>query len=298
LMALCLISSVTLNNIEKGPVYENPVIVKNNGLSGGRTAKVALNTAQLRALAKSGSFAGQKQGLRNDLTRGFSLKRLSKWVDHLSKEKVSGMSNDAEIGNLQNIKTMSINMQTYIHQTCAKISSYLKILDLKIKEINSIDKKILSLRPGSFKKGVKKVKANTLKLKKAMKREKAVVKKVMVAMQKKQKNLLKVLSVYDKKFASKNQSKMQNLLSSVNLQLKPYMSLPYFHQAYSKFVTHVLSISKNLSQKQLSNPQATSSAFIKKLWKKYLAAAKKEWEKKNKNHKKKGRKHSPIKKIK
>jgi len=99
----------------------------------------------------------------------------------------------------------------------------------------------------------------------------------MKGIQLKQKKLLTVLSVYDKKFTIKNQSKLQDLLTSINLQLRNQMTLPYFKSAYSYFISVVLAKAKNLSQSQLKNFQSTASQFIKEDWGKAVEKAKKGW---------------------
>jgi len=280
-------SSFTSN---EGPVYESPVIVKSNGLTG-KTASFSLSATQRRAMLGKGNDAAQKQAIRNELIREFNLAGLEKWVNHLAKENINGLSNSAEIANLNEIRTMSISMQKYIHATCSKISSYLKVLDLKLKEIRIVDDKIKGLfTKTNFKKALTGVKAKTAKLKKAMSKEKVVVKRVMQGIQQKQKKLLKVLSVYDSKFTAKNQSKLQDLLTSINLQLRPQMSLPYFKKAYGIFISAFLTKSKNLSQKQLVNYQQTASDLIKQDWGKALEKAKKEWLKSKGNTKKAKRK--------
>jgi hypothetical protein len=202
-------------------------------------------------------------------------------------------------------------MQKNIHQTCGKISDLLKLLHLKLKEIQTIDNKLDVLTPKSFKKSMKSVNVKQIKLQKALKKQKVIVQKVMRKIQKKQNKLIKALAVYDKKFAAKNKTQLKDLLTSINLQLKPQMSLPYFKAAYSKFMAKILSIAKGFSPSHFRNFQGTAKNLITKYWKKYLAKARAEWEKKNgTNNKavkrlnkkakksKKGKKNSPIKRIK
>lgn len=236
---------------------------------------------------------------------------VEKFVDHLSKENINSLSNNAEIQNLNQIRTLSIEMQKGIHETCGKISELMKLLHLKLNEIHTLDDKMKVLTPGSFKKAVKSIQVQQAKLKKAMTKEKITVQKVMNSIQKKQTTLIKALAVYDKKFATKNQTQLKDLLTSVNLQLKPQMGLPYFKQAYSEFMSLILSGAKNFSVAQLRNFQKTAADLIAKYWKGILEKAKAAYEKahhtKNKvasklNKKakkaKQNKKKSPIKRIK
>jgi len=141
-------------SVALSPQYERPTIVKSNGLTG-KTASFSLSAEKLRSMRGKGNEGAVIQGIRNDLVREFNLAGLEKWVNHLSKENVNGLSNSAEIANLNEIRTMSISMQKYIHSTCQKISGFLKILNLKLKEIGIVDNKIKDLSAnGSFKKKV------------------------------------------------------------------------------------------------------------------------------------------------
>lgn len=232
---------------------------------------------------------------------------MEKWVDHVSKENVDSLSATAERSNLGDIKTFSIEIQKYIHASCARMADLLKLLDFKLKEVKLINQKISSVSnrkiTGKFnKKNLSVVKIESIKLKKALKKEKVLVRKVMKEIQKKQKKILKILSVYHKNFAKKNQSKIQSLLTSINLKLKSDMKLPYFKIAYQNFISSVIASSKNLSQKELKNHQDTAFKLIKKYWKGYLKKAKEEYEKNKKlayrKKSKKAHKKSSIKKFK
>ena len=231
---------------------------------------------------------------------------MEKWVDHVNKENVNNLSATAERTNLNDIKTFSIEIQKYIHSSCARMAELLKVLDLKLKEIKLINGKIQSVSNRKVggkinKKNLTAVKIKAIKLKKALKKEKVLVKKVMKEIQKKQLKIVKILAVYDKKFAKKNQSKIQDLLTAINLKLKSDMKLPYFKIAYQNFISSVIASSKNLSEKEFKNYQDTASTLIKKYWKGYLKKAKAEFEKNKKlASRKKGKKSkkSAIKKLK
>lgn len=183
----------------------------------------------------------------------------------------------------------------------------LKVLDLKIKEIKIINGKIATVSnrksTGKLnKKNLTAVKLKSMKLKKVLKKEQIIMKKVMKEIQKKQQKMVKILAVYDKKFANKNQSKIQDLLTAINLKLKSDMKLPYFKIAYQNFISAVIASSKNLSQKEFKNYQHTADKLIKKYWKGHLKKAKEEYEKNKKlasrKKAKKSHKKSSIKKLK
>jgi hypothetical protein len=195
---------------------------------------------------------------------------------------------------------MAILAQKNIFQTCSKITDMLRLMHLKMREIGAINQKINSSKVGSFRRNLKSITGKTLLLKKALSKEKKIVAKVMKQIAQKQKKLIKALAVYDKKFAAKNKTHLKNLLSAVNLQLKPYMTLPYFKKAYSELVALVLSKANKLSQAQLKDPIKTAQTFIAKHWKKILEKSKAEWEKnhpkrKGKKDAKKGKKAKRVK---
>lgn len=193
-------------------------------------------------------------------------------------------------------------MQQYLHTTCGKLSELLKLLDLKLKEVNVINQRMLLIKPGKTKNILQGIKAKEAKLKKALAKEKIIVAKVMKSVQAKQKSLIKVLAIYDKGFVKKSHSQVQTLLSQINVELNKYMALPYFKGAYQGFMSYVLGIAKRFNPGELNNFQATAKAVVAKHWKRFLETAKKEWEKTKKGKKakksKKVKGKGPIKKIK
>jgi len=240
-----------------------------------------------------------KGTLRNDLTRDLDTKGLERYVNLISKEKVNSLSKDAQKHNVEEIQTMAIFAQKNVFNTCSKITDMLRLMHLKMREIGVINQQINSNKPGSFRKNLKNINGKTLLLRKALIKEKKMVAKVMKQIEKKQKSLIKALSVYDKKFATKNKTHLKNLLSAVNLQLKPYMTLPYFKKAYSQLVALVLSKANKLSQAELKDPIRTAQTFIARHWKKILEKSRAEWEKAHPKRKasKKGKNANKAKKV-
>jgi len=90
---------------------------------------------------------------------------------------------------------------------------------------------------------------------------------------------------------------LQDILTSVNLQIKSEMHLPYFKQAYEKFLSHILQLGKQFSPAELKNPQKTANELINKHWKKHLEKAKKEWEKIHEKEKDKIKEHNKKRKA-
>jgi len=278
---------MTLIASEMSPVYEAPVIVKQGGLVGNHK-KVALNTKGLKAAQESQQAAAAKQKLRNDITRDFQVEDLEKYVGLISKGSFSKLSNTAKINNLNEIRTLSVLTQQNIFKTCGKISELLKLLHLKLAEIKAINEKMNAFKDGSFKKSLTGVRLQSLKLRTALVKEKVIITKVMKQIEKKQAKLVKALSKYDKKFASQNEAQLKGLLNEINSQLKPHMKLPYFKKAYSLFIAHVLTITKDLKPEHFKDAKNTAAALIKKFFEEYLKKAKAEWEKQQKKDMKKG----------
>jgi len=98
-------------------------------------------------------------------------------------------------------------------------------------------------------------------------------------MLKKQKKILKVISVFDKKFATKNKNQLDTMMTVINTSLHSYMKYPYFKKAYQKFIAYFVVKAKHFSAKDLKNPDNTARNFVKKHWKKFFNKAKKKWEK-------------------
>ena len=229
------------------------------------------------------------------MVRELDTEGLVKFVDHIAKENIMKLSNNAQLENLIEIRTLSKLTQRNIYNICGKISDNLKLLHLKLAEINAINDKIKSIEEGNFKSKHTGAKFQNLKLGKALIKEKLIVTKIMKQIGNKQKSLIKAMSGNDKEFARKNKTQLKNILSSINLQLKPDMKLPYFKKAYGHLISKVLSDAKSLKPEQLNDSIKTATALIAKFWKKILSKEKSEWEKLNKRksgkkEKKKGKK--------
>jgi len=276
------------------PVYETPEIRKNDS-----PLRQNFNPRleNINKSTKPAPYGGADP--RNDLIRGFSLKNLQKWLKGVKGVNLNKVTDNVIIGNIQEIRTLSIALQQNIHGVCQRLSAKLKLLDLKLKEIKAVENKIFQLKPGFVKKSMKKIKSKSAKLKKALKKEKKLVKKIMKQMLKKQKKILKVLSVYDKKFAKKNNAQLNKMMTVINASLQPYMKYPFFKKAYQKFIAFFLKKVKSFNKKHFSDPDTTARNFVKKHWKKFFnkekkkfdtKKAKKDAKRRNKKNKRHGRK--------
>jgi len=224
------------------------------------------------------------------------LKGLRKWLKGVKGVNLDKVTDSVIIGNLGEMRTLSIALQTHIHGICQSLSTKLKQLDLKLKEIKAVENKIFQLKPGFVKKSMKKIKSKSAKLKKALKKEKKLVKKILKQMLKKQKKILKVLTVYDKKFASKNKTQLNAIMTAMNKSLQSSMKYPYFKKAYQKFMAFFLRKAKSFKKKDFKDTDTTGRNFVKKHWKKFLNKEKKKWDKeqakkKAKKLNKKNKKH-------
>jgi len=99
-------------------------------------------------------------------------------------------------------------------------------------------------------------------------------------MLKKQKKILKVLSVYDNKFANKNKTQLNQMMTVMNASLKSYMKYPFFKEAYQNFITFFLKKAKGFNKKHFKDPDSTARNFVKKHWKKFFDKEKKKADKK------------------
>lgn len=192
------------------------------------------------------------------------------------------------MSNQSEIKSFSSTMQQSINHTSGKISELLKLLNNKLKEVQAIDDKIRVIQPSNLKKHSENGKIETEKLKLALEKEKKDANKVMKNIQKRQNELIQTVASYDKKFVNKNKNELKDLLTFINLQVKGQMSLPYFKNAYTNFLSFIISSAKNFTSSQLKNYQSTAIELTNKYWKKYLDEAKKQWEDSEKTKPKKG----------
>jgi len=233
---------------------------------------------------------------RSELIRGFSLKGLRKWLKGVKGINLNKVTDKVIMGNLGEMRTLSIALQQHIHGVCQSLSTKLKQLDLKLKEIKAVDNKIFQLKPGFVKKSMRKINSKSSKLKKALKKEKKLVKKILKQMLRKQKKILKVLSVYDKKFAKKNKGQLNQMMTAMNKSLQPYMKHSFFKKAYRKFIAFFLRKAKSFKKKQFKDPNTTARNFVKKHWRKFFDKERKKWDKEQakkeaKKRNKKNKKH-------
>jgi len=187
--------------------------------------------------------------------------------------------------NINEVRTLSIAFQQFIHHRCASLTSRLKLLDLKIKEIKAVDKQIFKLKPGFVKKSVKKLKNKAVKMKKALKRQNALVKKVLRELRRKRSKILNILKVYDKKFHKKHNKELTAMMKTINRTLQPFMKYPYFKKAYEKFINFFLLRVKGFNTNHFKDPDSTARDFIKKHWLRYFNREKKKYIRKQANKK-------------
>jgi hypothetical protein len=276
---------------EKVPIFETPEIRRNDSpLRNNFNPRIANKDKSTKPAPWAGPDA------RSDLIRGFSLKGLRKWLKGVKGVNLNKVTDSVIIGNIGEMRTLSIALQKHIHGVCQSLSTKLKQLDLKLKEIKAVENKIFQLKPGFVKKSMKKIKSKSAKLKKALKKEKKLVKKILKQMLKKQKKVLKVLSVYDKNFAKKNKTGLNQMMTVMNKSLQSYMKHSYFKKAYQPFITFFLRKAKGFKKKQFKNADATARNFVAKHWRKFFNKEKKKWEKEQakkeaKKRNKKNKKH-------
>lgn len=200
---------------------------------------------------------------------------MNKWVKYINKQEVDSLPNDIQLNNLHAMRSVSIQLQNYIRNSCAKVSEILKVLDLKLKEISTLDDKLKQMKlnsnddeqeEGAIRK--------TKKLEKHIQKEKKQVKKIMQKLRKSQKKLIKKgLKAFDKSFVKKNKGNIQDLFTSINLILKGQMTNPSFKQSFQKFTIFVITQLKGLTGLQLKNPQQTAQMLIDAKWNSYLKEA-------------------------
>jgi len=264
---------LSLNN-EKTPIYETPEIRRSDSVL---RQNFNPRIENINKSTKPSPIGGIDA--RSDLIRGFSLKKLKKWLKGVSSVNLDKVTDNVIIGNLGEMRTLSIALQQYIHGICGGLSNKLKLLDMKLKEIKAVENKIFQLKPGFVKKSMKKLNNNASKLKKALKNEKKLVKKVLKELLSKQKKILKVIAVMDKKFAKKNNGKLNKIMTVMNTSLQSYIKFPYFKTAYQNFITYFVKKVKSFNPNHFKNLDSTAKNFIKKHWMKFFNKEKKKWKK-------------------
>lgn len=177
-------------------------------------------------------------------------------------------SNDI-VDNLNNIRTVAIQVQSFIHETCSKITESMKLYDLKLKEIGVLDKKIKVEQENLKNKPLQK-ESKTKRLKRQLKEEKKHVKETVKKVVGQHDELIKVVEVYNKDFAQKHRKNLKDLLTNITLNLKSRMKNPHFHDAYKQFMVIVVKRVQQFTPDQLKNPETSARRLIKDYFEKIL----------------------------
>jgi len=215
---------------------------------------------------------------RNDLIRDFSLDKVSTWVDKVSKDNINQLNANEIMDNINSIKSLSIQTQTFIHGVCSKITDSMKLYDLKLKEIEVLEKEI------QREKGIVHAKPLPNKdevLLKKLNADKKKVSRTVKEVVSHHNKLLKVVQVYNKKFAEKHGSNIKELLKSITIQLKSFMGKPHFKKAYKLFMVLLLKKIQEFSPDALKNPEPTARTFIADNWNRILNDITKKTDQKN-----------------
>jgi len=278
---------------EKMPFYETPEIRRNDSpLRQNFNPRIE----NINKSTKPSPYGGPDA--RSDLIRGFTLKGLEKWLKGVKSVNLDKVTDNVIVGNLGEMRTLSIALQQHIHSVCQVLTTKLKALDIKLKEIKAVEGKIFQLKPGFVKKSMKKIKSKSSKLKAALKKEKKLIKTVLKQMLRKQKKIMKVLAVYDKKMVTNNKEQLNKMMTVMNTSLQSYMKYPFFKKAYQKFITFFLKEVKGFNKNHFKDPDSTARDFVGKHWQKFFDKEKKKWDKKQakKEAKKRNMKNKNIKK--
>jgi len=180
--------------------------------------------------------------------------------------------------NINDIKSLSIQTQTFIHGICSKITDSMKLYDLKLKEIEVLDKEI------QREKGVihdKPLPDKDEVLLKKLNADKKKISRTVKEVAGHHNKLLKVVKMYNKKFAEKHGSNIKELLKSITIQLKSHMSNPRFKKAYKEFMVLLLKKIQGFSADALKNPEPTARTFIADNWNRILDGITKKADQKN-----------------
>jgi hypothetical protein len=270
-MLLILLNSLVHILTTNEPEYERPWITKPENVRQNHQSAVSASAETMRDIFfNGGNKLQQKQSARNNLTKNFNMENMNKWLDFLEKEDAKAMSNSVLFSNLANIRIMAGNIQTYIQETCQRIDAIMNLIDLKVKEIGEIDKRLLSLRP-NYRNTIERVADNSQNLLQALEKEKKIVKKVM---KKLKSSGLKLESTSKKTEVVENDHKsyaaIKIIKNGINSKLSSFMSLKYFPAAHKNFMKIVDDKFGLLTEKDLSDLGSVASQLIKEHWKDIL----------------------------
>jgi hypothetical protein len=144
----------------------------------------------------------------------------------------------------------------------------MKLYDLKLKEIEVLDKEI-----DKEKKNLKTDRPLPDKdaiLERKLAADKKAISRTVKTVAGHHNKLLKVIKVYNKKFAEKNKGNLKELFNSITLQLKNQMKSPFFKRAYKEFMVLFLKKVQEFSPDALKNPEPTIRTFIADNWKRII----------------------------
>jgi len=211
------------------------------------------------------------QTSRNNLVRNFSLEEVKKYVNNLSHDNIAQMNSNDLQTNLGNIRTVAVQVQTFIHGICGKITESMKLYDLKLKEIAVLDKKIKEEKRRLSKRGPSPHPNKSARLRNKLKKEKHHANRTVKNIVAQHAKLIKAVEVYNKGFVQKHRGDLKALLTNITLGIKTQMRNPFFQQAYKQFMVVVFRRVQNFTPDQLKNPEKTARRLIHDYFNKFLA---------------------------
>jgi hypothetical protein len=137
----------------------------------------------------------------------------------------------------------------------------MKLYDLKLKEIEVLDRKIKE-EEDALSVGKPKKVSKAKKLKAKLKQDKKKVKEVVRKVASQHDDLIKVVEAYNKDFADKHRSNLKAIFTNITLEIKGQMAKKHFHDAYKKFMVNVVKRVQSLSPDQLKHHEATAKKLV------------------------------------
>lgn len=245
----------------KSTEYETPQIIKRGNDSSQvpkESDKEKLNKLKSKILEQEENFNPEK---------------LLKWIANVEKLDIINMTKEELSHNIEGVRLASNKVKNYLAHTTRVIESSINLIDLKVNEIETIDKKISALKP-SYKVELEKIKVESGSLPKALENEKQAVKKILEKINE-QSNSFNKLNEKTKKIHSKinKLEVVKSVKDSVNRKLVPFMKLDYFEQAHKKINNIVEKRLKELFKKDGSvvlNADKLSNDILESSWKDIL----------------------------
>jgi len=144
---LIITIAVFTSNILSAPEYEIPTILRpDQPFNQPNNARLDYMNESSTANYKRHLDRKLKNHLNSEMVREFNVENFAKWVDFYTDENIHSKPVSTILHNISDILGKSLDLQSYVNYRSAMIVKELALFDMKLKQINVIDKAINNIK--------------------------------------------------------------------------------------------------------------------------------------------------------